>query len=138
MSGDRERIRVYVLLAWHPDLGAAADPVGVLAVATLPRIGASPADTPSSSTVAWHVAWIPGAAGRDQLWRARLTVPPTADALTGWLGQDGATGIREIAFPAGPSDHLRLSDAPIDGLLQAATDVLVDLLLAEFGPDLPA
>jgi hypothetical protein len=140
MSDSGEAIRVFVLLAWHPALGAPADPVGVLAVAATPGVDeASPSRAAQSpGELAWYVAWIPNTAGRDELWRARLAAAPTWSTLTRWLGEGGAAGLSEIAVPvAVPAQGT--SDGPlIDGLLEAAADVLVDLLLAELGPELPA
>jgi hypothetical protein len=104
--------RFYVLLAWHPALGAAADPVGVLGV-----------DERDDAGLASYVVWMPLTGDRTATWRGRLAEPPSAARIMRWLEEDGTAQLQEVG-------------APVRGTLAEVAEVVVDVLLAEVVPAL--
>lgn len=106
-------MRLFVLLAWHPALGLAADPVGVLGV-----------EEDAGGRCKPYVSWIPQSVITNGGWRSRLATPPTMAAVTAWLADDGASQLAEIPAPSGAAS------------MPHAVEMAVDTLLAEVLPRL--
>jgi hypothetical protein len=107
-------MRLFVLLSWHPALGLAIDPVGVLGV-----------ESAAGGRRRHYVSWIPSPAGTSSGWPARLTTSPTTAAITAWLDDHGTTQLAEIPVPPGTTS------------LADAVEIAVDGLLADVIPHLP-
>jgi hypothetical protein len=105
-------MRLFVLLDWHPALGTAADPAGVLGMDGSPGTAA-------------YISWIPQIVRTTGGWRSRLTTSPTVAAVTKWLEDEGTCQLAEIPVPAGAVS------------LPDAVEAAVDMLLAEVIPYLP-
>jgi hypothetical protein len=106
---------VYVLLTWHPALGLAASPAGVLGI-----------ETGACGSCLAEVAWLPDPGFITTLaWRTRLASPPTMATVTVWLGEDGACQLAEIPVP---DEAVTLRDA---------AELTLDMLAAEILPLLP-
>lgn len=101
--------RLFVLLEWHPALGMAALPVGVLGLE-------------DEQTV---VSWVPALSITTVTWARRLTTSPGPPAIEAWLDQDGTARLEEVPPPAGA---VTLADA---------VEIILDSLLAEVLPRLP-
>lgn len=97
---------LYVLLVWHPPLGMAAYPVGVLAM----------------SEGARYVAWLPMAYEKAIPWRRRLAGPTTPDQVRAWAEESGAVQLAPAELPA--------ADLPMD----EAAEVVLKQLIAEVIP----
>ncbi|MEY9211523.1 hypothetical protein NI17_009990 [Thermobifida halotolerans] len=97
------RRRLFVLLVWSPALGAALDPVGVLATE----------DGPAGWRTA--VSWVPLDHGAAWPWRQRLAenTPLTAEKVEEWLAQNGTVQLAELDPQPAPSlPHL------VEGVLE--------------------
>jgi hypothetical protein len=105
--------RTYVLLAWHPQVGAAVAPVGVLG------IDERPVAIPKT-----YIAWVPLTYDTAQPWRDRLAEPPSPSQIAIWLEEGGATQLEEVD----PPEATRLPDT---------VEAVLDQLLAEVLPALP-
>lgn len=101
--------RLFVLLEWHPSLGMAALPVGVLGL--------------EHQQVC--VSWVPALYITTVTWPRRLTASPGPSAIEAWLGQDGTARLEEVPPPSGA---VTLADA---------VETILDSLLAEVLPRLP-
>lgn len=109
MTGDTpQSYELYVLLAWHPPLGIAAYPVGVLAM----------------SVSGSYVAWLPMTYEKATPWRRRLIAPATPDQVRGWLEQDGTV---QLAPAKPPAAELPMDDAAEVVLQQLIAEVIAFL-----------
>jgi hypothetical protein len=108
-------MKLFILLDWHPALGVAADPAGVLGLAE-----------DAGGRCTHYVSWIPRTAITACGWRARLTIAPTMAAVRRWLAEQGICQLAEIPVPTGTAS------------LPDAVEAAVDMLLAEVIPRLPS
>jgi hypothetical protein len=103
---------LYVLLGWHPALGMAASPAGVLGM-----------ETSSGGRCTAVVVWIPDQGIITTLaWRSRLAVTPSLATVTAWLDGDGTCQLAEVAVPG---EAVTLRDA---------AELTLDMLVAEVLP----
>ena len=108
-------MRLFVLLDWHPALGTAADPAGVLGL-----------ENRSGGSSEHYVSWIPQLSITNGGWRTRLTTSPTMATVTTWLAEEGTCQLAEIPVPPGAAS------------MPDAVEATVDMLLAEVIPHLPS
>jgi hypothetical protein len=99
-------IRLFVLLTWHPALGLAIDPVGVLGM-----------EQTAGGSCTHYVSWIPSSARTSSGWPARLTAAPSMATLSVWLEEHGSLQLTEIPVPPGVASLVDAVELAVDGLL---------------------